>query len=89
MYNMEIAEIFEQVQFTLCDHLRVPPHLVAATAELEDDLHIDSLDLAEICILLEDTFDVEIDAAPEFHTVFDIAVYLQRRAPFSAQNLRT
>jgi hypothetical protein len=50
-------------------------------------LDIDSLDFAEICIALEEVFDVEIDEAHEFRTVLDIAAFLSKRVLFAAYAL--
>jgi acyl carrier protein len=88
MYTLEITDILEQVQATRSDHLRIPPGQIAASAALDKDLHIDSLDFAEICIELQDTFDVEIGSMQRFRTVLDIATFLDRRAPFAARNMR-
>jgi acyl carrier protein len=82
MYSITQAEILEQIRFILADHLCLPVEDVAASATLENDLGIDSLDLAEISIALEDTFNVAIDAdhVSKLRTVSDIAAFVDERA---------
>jgi acyl carrier protein len=84
MYSTEIAEILEQVQSILSHQLCLPLDVVVASATLEDDLGMDRLDFAEMCMSLEETFDVEIDEMRDFRTVFDIARFLGKRALPSA-----
>jgi acyl carrier protein len=86
MYSITHAEILEQIRFILADHLCLPVDDVAASATLEGELGIDSLDLAELSIALEDTFNVTIDTddAGKFRTVSDIAAFVDKRAMVSA-----
>jgi hypothetical protein len=37
------------------------------------------LDFVEMCIALEDAFDVEIDDTRRFRTVFEVAAFLAKR----------
>jgi acyl carrier protein len=85
MYSTEIAEILEQVKSILSDQLCLPLDIVAASTTLEDDLGMDRLDFAEMCIALEEAFDVEIDEIRGFRTVFDIAAFLGKRVLPSAR----
>jgi acyl carrier protein len=84
MYSIEIAKTLEQVQSILAYQLCLPLDAIAASAALEDDLNMDSLELAEACIALEETFDLEIDQVRKFRTVFDIAEFIGKRVPVSA-----
>jgi acyl carrier protein len=88
MHNIGFAEVLQQVQFTLCDHLRLPPDRVTVSAALQDDLHIDSLDFAEVRLTLQDLFEVEIEAQRPFRTVFDLAAFLDERTPFTKRETR-
>src|SRR5215472_10830943 len=85
MYNTEIAEILEQVRSILSYQLCLPLDAVAPSATLEGDLGMDRLDFAEMCIALEDAFDVEINEMRNLQTVSDIAAFLGRRMLPSAQ----
>ena len=86
MHSITHAEILEQIRFILADHLCLPVDDITAPSRLEDDLGIDSLDLAEISIALEDTFNVTIEAddVGKFRTVSDIATFVDARALVSA-----
>jgi acyl carrier protein len=84
MYTSEFSDILEQVQSILADQLCLAPNVVAPSARLAEDLDMDRLDFAKVCIALEETFDVEIDEAREFRTIFDIAAFLSKRVPPSA-----
>jgi acyl carrier protein len=85
MYSAEIAEILEisaileKVRSILANHLCLPLDQIAPSAALEDKLGVDSLDLIELSIVLEDNFGVAIDPVPSrFRTVFDLAAFLRR-----------
>jgi acyl carrier protein len=86
MYSITHAEILEQIRFILADHLCLPTDDVSASATLDEELGIDSLDLAEISIALEDAFNVTIDADDvcKFRMVSDIAAFVGERAMVSA-----
>jgi acyl carrier protein len=58
---------------------RVQPHvLVTAESRLVDDLAIDSLDLVNVLLRIQDQFDVVIDDedVPNLHRVVDLAQYV-------------
>jgi acyl carrier protein len=78
MYSAEVAEILKQLKLVLSYQLCVPLDAVAPSATLEGDLGMDRLDFAEMCIALEEVFDVEIDEMGNYRTVFDIAAFLGR-----------
>ncbi len=52
MCNIQIAEVLEEVQSILTDHLRLPLDVITPPAKLQEDLAIDSLDFAKISIAL-------------------------------------
>jgi acyl carrier protein len=79
MYSAEVAEILKQLKLVLSYQLCLPLDAVAASATLEGDLSMDRLDFAEMCIALEEAFDVEIDEMLNFRTVSDVAAFLGRR----------
>jgi acyl carrier protein len=87
MDSIETFEILGQVRFLLAHHLCLTPEEVTASATIEDDLGIDSLDFAELFIALEDTFGIAINPvdACRFYTVSDIADFLSDRVREPAQ----
>ncbi|MCL1975733.1 MAG: acyl carrier protein [Firmicutes bacterium] len=44
-----------------------------------DDLHIDSLDLVEIMLAIEDEYDITIEEASGLETVADVTEYVQKK----------
>lgn len=54
-------------------------NIILPISTFGEDLLIDSLDLIELIILIEDTFDVEIsdEIASEFDTVMDVILFLE------------
>jgi acyl carrier protein len=79
----QAVERLDRVRSILSYQLCLPLDAVMPTANLKDQLGMDSLDLAEMSILLEEDFGVEIDAS-SFSTVLDIADFIGKRTPPSA-----
>jgi acyl carrier protein len=74
--EQRIAEIVSE---SLCVDLKyVQPH-----ASLRDDLQADSLDAVELCMMLEDEFDVEIpdETVDEIKTVQDVVNAVKKQIP--------
>jgi len=74
--------MFEKVKDLLVEELSVEADEVTPSAELVNDLGINSLELADLVMLCEDKFGVTIDDedAQKFVTVGDVAEYLSERA---------
>ena len=74
--------MFENVKELLVEELSVDADAITPTAELVNDLGINSLELADLVMLCEDKFGVTIDDddAQKFVTVGDVADYLSERA---------
>ncbi len=76
---------FSRVQNTLFNHLSYgqikDPSVIQKSHKLIDDLHADSLDLLEIGMALESTFQIEIpdDDMEKWSTVGDVLTYLEAR----------
>jgi len=70
----------EKVKSILSENLGISKETITENSKLSDDLYMDSLDLVEITVLLEENFGKDIpDAAMEkFITVKDIINYLQK-----------
>ena len=70
--------MFDKVKDLLVEELSVNPEDVTLSAELVNDLGINSLELADLVLLCEEKFDIEIgdDAVRKFITVGDVVDYL-------------
>ncbi|MBQ7475216.1 MAG: acyl carrier protein [Clostridia bacterium] len=73
--------MFEKVKSILVDELNVNADGITPEAELVGDLGVNSLELADLVLMCEEKFDIEIDedAIREFITVGDIVRYLESK----------
>ncbi|MBO5312861.1 MAG: acyl carrier protein [Clostridia bacterium] len=71
--------MFEKLKNILVEELSLNPDDVVLTAELSNDLGINSLDLADLVLLCEDEFGIEFseDDIHKFITVGDVVEYLE------------
>jgi len=71
--------MFEKLKEILVEEINVNPDDVVPSAELVNDLGINSLELADLVLLCEEQFDIEIDenAARTFVTIQDVVNYLE------------
>ena len=71
--------MFEKVKQILIDELQVEENLITLDAELANDLGINSIELADLVMLCEDKFGIEIndDDIRQFTTVSDVVTYLE------------
>ena len=58
---MDRDEAFSKFQACAVEVLAVPEDKVVVSASFADDLDADSLDLVELVMALEETFDIEVD----------------------------
>ena len=74
--------MFEKVKALLVEELSINPDDITPAAELVNDLGINSLELADLVLLCEEKFDIEIgdDVVHKFMTVGDVADYLSEAA---------
>ena len=74
--------MFEKVKALLVEELSVNPDDVTLNAELIGDLGINSLELADLVLLCEEKFDLEIsdDDIHKFVTIGDIVEYLNTKS---------
>ena len=70
--------MFEKVKTLLVDELNINAEDITPNSELVTDLGINSLELADLVLLCEEKFDIEIgdDVIHKFITVGDVADYL-------------
>lgn len=71
--------MFEKFKNLLVEELQLDEDAITLDAELVNDLGINSLELADLVMLCEDNFDVQIsdEACREFVTVGDVVKYLE------------
>ena len=71
--------MFEKLKNILVEELSLNADDITMTAELTNDLGINSLELAELAITCEEMFDVEIkdDDLRKFITIGDVVAYLE------------
>lgn len=71
--------MFEKVQDVIVAELGVDKNDVTPEATILDDLGADSLDVVELVMALEDTFDIEVndEEVTKLKTVSDIVKYIE------------
>lgn len=71
--------MFEKVKQILIDELQIEEDLITPDAELSNDLGINSIELADLVMICEDKFDVEIsdENIGQFVTIRDVVNYLE------------
>jgi acyl carrier protein len=74
--------MFEKVKNMLVNDLQVNPDDIKPEAELVTDLGINSLELADLILLCEERYGIEIqdDDLHKFITVGDIVTYLEENS---------
>jgi acyl carrier protein len=75
------AEIPAKVKEVITEQLGVDPERVKGEASFIDDLGADSLDIVELVMAMEETFDLEIpdEDAEKLKTVQNVADYLSSK----------
>ncbi|MBE5882764.1 MAG: acyl carrier protein [Lachnospiraceae bacterium] len=75
------TEIFEKIREIIIEQKGVSESSVTSKAAIADELGVDSLDMIEIIMALEEEFDIEISDtdAESFKTVGDIEVYIKSK----------
>ncbi|MBE6701115.1 MAG: acyl carrier protein [Ruminococcaceae bacterium] len=73
--------MFEEIKTALEEEHDVEPELITADAEFINDLKLNSLELADLAVLCEDKFGVEIEEQ-DIHTLItvgDLVDYLEAK----------
>lgn len=73
--------MFEEIKSTLEEELDVPGEIITPDAEFINDLKLNSLELADLAVLCEERFGVEIEEQ-DIHTIItvgDLVEYLEAR----------
>jgi len=73
--------MFDRVKNILIEELHVDESEITPDAELINDLGINSLELADLILMCEEKFDIEIsdDDIHKFITVGDVVNYLETK----------
>ena len=71
--------MFETLKNLLVDELQLDPDEITMESELANDLGINSIELADLIMLCEDRFGIEIqdDDIHKFVTIGDVVTYLE------------
>ena len=71
--------MFEKLKKLMVEELQIEEGLITMEAELSNDLDINSIDLAELVMMCEDKFGIEISDSDsnKFVTVGDVVNYLE------------
>ena len=71
--------VFEKVKAIIVDQLDVDENDVVESANIQDDLGADSLDIVDLVMSFEDEFDMEIpdDQVENIKTVGDVVKYVE------------
>lgn len=72
--------MFETVKEILTEELVIDEKLITEDAKLVDDLGINSLELADLVMICEDRFNIEIEDSDlrNFICIKDVVDYLER-----------
>lgn len=79
---MDHDEIYDKVKAVIVDQLNVEEDDVTEDATFVDDLGADSLDIVELVMALEESFNISIpdEDAESIKTVGDAVTYIQANA---------
>ena len=71
--------MLETLKKLLAEELQIDPETVTLDAELASDLGLNSIELADLVMLCEDKFGVEIvdEDIHKFVTIADVVAYLE------------
>lgn len=74
--------VFEKLKDIIVEQLDVEEDAVTLTANIQDDLGADSLDVVDLITTIEDEFEISIpdEAVEEIKTVGDIANYIEKNS---------
>ena len=78
---MDTEEVFEKVKGISVDQLGTPEDNVKMDSSFIDDLGADSLDIVELVMAIEETFDIEIpdEDAEKVVTISDVVKYISEK----------
>lgn len=71
--------VFEKIKKVIVEQLGVEPESITLKTSFIEDLGVDSLDLFQIIIELEEEFNVKIEDAEQIKTVEDAVKYINEK----------
>jgi acyl carrier protein len=76
---MERNEIFEKIKGLMLSRIMVTPEAITWDALLKEDLEVDSLDMVELAMMLEDEFQIKVpdDIIADVKTVGDVVGFVE------------
>ena len=71
--------VFDKLKTIIIEEFEIEEELITMTTSLTDELDIDSLDLVDLVMELEDEFEIEFpeDKIDDFKTVGDVINYIE------------
>ena len=67
--------MFEKIKALISEKMELDPALIVPTAQFVEDLKLNSLELADLVVLCEEEFGVEIDE-DDIHTLLLLIVFV-------------
>lgn len=73
--------MFEKFKDLLVEEMSIDPTIIVPEASFVNDLGFNSLDLADLVVLCEDTFGIEFDEEelPHLLTIGDVINYIEKQ----------
>ncbi len=71
--------VFEKVCDIIAQQLNIEKDDITMETNLQEDLHIESLDMIEYIVIVEHEFDIDIpdEEMPNLQTVQDVVTYIE------------
>lgn len=70
--------VFEELRTIICEHLKMDESEISMDTSIADDLQMDSLDLLDLDMMIEDTFGVKLEEMENIVKVSDIVEYIEK-----------
>lgn len=71
--------IFDKIKKIIVEQLGIEEDKITMKTSFKEDLNIDSLDLFQVIMEIEDAFDIEIEDAENIKTVEDAVKYIDSK----------
>ncbi len=73
--------VFDKIKALIADQLDIDEDSIKETSSFTDDFDIDSLEVVDLIMRVEEEFDIEIpeDQSENFKTVGDIVAYIEEK----------
>lgn len=69
--------VFEELRKIICEHLNMDESEISPETAIADDLQMDSLDMLDLDMMIEDKFGVKLEDMENIKTVSDIVKYIE------------